>query len=136
MTTTNATRPAIWPRIRDFLVYVIGQVRTIKKPYPGIMHLFIFWGMIIQVIGTAIKLMQMGLFVPFTWPLFSPNVYYAYELVMDLAGIAVIAKVRRLPVGWCRRNRAVVPVGAKQPAGVVEHVRAPAKSFVPTPRGR
>ncbi len=96
MTTTTNTaqsktrlRDRNRDRIRDFLVYVIGQARTIKK-LPGIVHLLIFWGMIIQVIGTAIKLMQMGLFVPFTWPLFSPNVYYAYELVMDLAGIAVI----------------------------------------------
>ncbi|MBS1248814.1 MAG: EtfAB:quinone oxidoreductase [Chloroflexi bacterium] len=93
MTTANATRPAIWPRIRDFLVYVLGQARTLKKPYPGIMHLLIFWGVLIQVVGTAIKMMQMSLFVPFTWPLFSTNVYLAYELIMDLAGIAIILGV-------------------------------------------
>ncbi|MEA2008764.1 MAG: 4Fe-4S dicluster domain-containing protein, partial [Chloroflexota bacterium] len=93
MTTTTTAPSKTWPRVRDFLVYVIGQVRTVKKLYPGIMHLLIFWGMIIQVLGTTIKLMQMGLFVPFTWPLFSPNVYYGFELVMDLAGIAVILGV-------------------------------------------
>jgi Fe-S oxidoreductase len=42
------------------------------------------------VIGTAIKIMQMGLFVPFIWPLFSEKVYLWYELVMDLAGIAIL----------------------------------------------
>lgn len=57
------------------------------------MHLLIFWGVIIQVIGTAIKIMQMGLFVPFTWPLFSQPVYFGYELIMDLAGIAIILGV-------------------------------------------
>ncbi len=93
MTTTTTTPSKTWPRVRDFLVYVIGQVRTLKKIYPGIMHLLIFWGMIIQVIGTAIKLMQMGLFVPFTWPLFSRGFYFGFELVMDLAGIAVILGV-------------------------------------------
>ena len=54
------------------------------------MHLLIFWGVIIQVIGTAIKIMQMGLFVPFTWPLFSRDVYFGYELIMDLAGVAIL----------------------------------------------
>jgi len=48
---------------------------------------------IIQVIGTAIKMMQMGLFVPFTWPLFSSRVYLGYELIMDLAGGAIIIGV-------------------------------------------
>lgn len=93
MTTAKTARSQTWPRVRDFLVYVIGQIRTLQKLYPGIMHLLIFWGMIIQILGTAIKLMQMGLFVPFTWPLFSPNVYYGFELTMDLAGIAVILGV-------------------------------------------
>jgi Fe-S oxidoreductase/nitrate reductase gamma subunit len=65
------------------------------------MHLLIFWGVLIQVIGTAIKIMQMGLFVPFTWPLFSESVYFGYELIMDLAGIFILvgvlmALIRRL----------------------------------------
>ncbi len=82
-----------WSRIKDLLIYALGQARTIKKPFPGIMHLLIFWGVLIQVIGTAIKIMQMGLFVPFTWPLFSEKVYFAYELIMDLAGVAILLGV-------------------------------------------
>ena len=93
MTTTPQRIEKPWSRIRDVLVYALGQVRTVKKPYPGLMHLLIFWGVIIQVIGTAIKIMQMGLFVPFTWPLFSEPVYLWYELVMDLAGAAILAGV-------------------------------------------
>ena len=87
MTTTEKR---ISSRVGDVLVYALGQVRTLKKAYPGIMHLLIFWGVIIQVIGTAIKIMQMGLFVPFTWPLFSGGFYNGYELVMDLAGAAIL----------------------------------------------
>ncbi len=82
-----------WGRIGDLLVYALGQVRTLKKLYPGIMHLLIFWGVLIQVIGTAIKMMQMGLFVPFTWPLFSQPVYFGYELIMDLAGVMILVGV-------------------------------------------
>lgn len=92
--TSNATRVSKpWKRLGDTLLYSFAQIRTVKKLYPGIMHLLIFWGVFIQVIGTAIKIMQMGLFVPFTWPLFSENVYFAYELVMDLAGAAILIGV-------------------------------------------
>ena len=101
MTTTEKRIDKPWSRITDVLVYGLGQVRTVMKIYPGLMHLLIFWGVLIQVIGTAIKIMQMGLFVPFTWPLFSQGVYFGYELIMDLAGVAILvgvvmALVRRL----------------------------------------
>ncbi len=101
MTTTEKRIDKPWSRIADVLLYGLGQLRTVMKIYPGIMHLLIFWGVLIQVIGTAIKIMQMGLFVPFTWPLFSSWFYLIYELVMDLAGVAILlgvlmALVRRL----------------------------------------
>ena len=101
MTTKAAKVTKPWRRLGETLLYSIGQIRTVKKIYPGIMHLLIFWGVLIQVIGTAIKIMQMGLFVPFTWPLFSERVYFAYELIMDLAGVAILlgvlmALIRRL----------------------------------------
>jgi len=101
MTTTEKRIDKPWSRIADVLLYGLGQLRTVMKIYPGIMHLLIFWGVLIQVIGTAIKIMQMGLFVPFTWPLFSQGVYYGYELIMDLAGVAILlgvlmALIRRL----------------------------------------
>ena len=93
MTTTEQRISKPWSRFGDVLLYALGQIRTVKKPYPGIMHLLIFWGVFIQIIGTAIKIMQMGLFVPFTWPLFSRGVYLGYELVMDLAGAAILVGV-------------------------------------------
>ncbi|MCJ7733739.1 MAG: heterodisulfide reductase-related iron-sulfur binding cluster [Anaerolineales bacterium] len=93
MTTTEKRIEKPWSRIGDVLLYALGQVRTLKKLYPGFMHLLIFWGVIIQVVGTLIKIMQMGLFVPFTWPLFSQAVYFGYELIMDLAGAAILLGV-------------------------------------------
>lgn len=81
------------PRIKDFFVYVIGQVRTSQKIYPGIMHLLIFWGVTIQVIGTAINLMQMALFTPFVITVPRGTAYQAYELIMDLAGLAILLVV-------------------------------------------
>lgn len=82
------------PRLQDFFVHVLGQVRILKKAYPGIMHAMIFWGVTIQVIGTAINLMQMALFTPFALENFPRQGWYlAYELIMDLAGVAILLGV-------------------------------------------
>jgi len=89
---SNSIKSAL-PRIRDFFVYAVGQVRTFKKLYPGIMHLLIFWGVTIQIIGTAINLMQMALFTPFAITVPRGNAYLAYELIMDLAGLAILIGV-------------------------------------------
>lgn len=90
--------PQAWtafkPRLRDFFVHTIAQVRILKKAYPGAMHLLIFWGVTIQVIGTAINLMQMKLFTPFELANFPRSGWYlGYELVMDLAGVAILLGV-------------------------------------------
>lgn len=83
-----------YPSVKDFFLNVIVQVRVLKKAYPGVMHLLIFWGVTIQVIGTAINLMQMQLFIPFVeLPIPRGTGYLIYELVMDLAGIAILLGV-------------------------------------------
>lgn len=79
---------------RDFVVHAFGQVRILKKAYPGIMHAMLFWGVTIQVLGTVINLMQMQLFLPFVeLPFPRGAAYLIYELVMDLAGIAILLGV-------------------------------------------
>jgi len=84
----------VWPHLRDFFLHAIGQIRVLKKSYPGIMHLMIFWGVSIQIFGTAINLMQMQLFIPFVELDFPRgSAYIAYELVMDLAGGAILIGV-------------------------------------------
>lgn len=81
-------------RLGDFLSNAVLQLRTYKKLYPGIMHALIFWGVTIQVLGTAINLMQMQLFIPFVeLPFPRGQLYLAFELVMDLAGVAILLGV-------------------------------------------
>ncbi len=82
------------PRLGDFGLNALAQVRIYDKAYAGVMHGLIFWGVTIQVLGTAINLMQMTLFVPFvelTFP--REGLYLGFELVMDLAGIAILLGV-------------------------------------------
>jgi Fe-S oxidoreductase/nitrate reductase gamma subunit len=50
------------------------------------MHFLLFWGVTIQVLGTAISLMQFELFLPFTLPFPREGVYLGFELIMDAAG--------------------------------------------------
>ncbi len=83
-----------WPLIRDFFIHAVGQVRVLKKAFPGIMHTLIFWGVTIQVIGTTLNLMQMQLFIPFVeLPFPRGTAYLVYELLMDLAGGAILLGV-------------------------------------------
>ena len=50
MTTNAAGVSKPWKRLGETLLYALGHIRTLKKLYPGIMHLLIFWGVLIQVI--------------------------------------------------------------------------------------
>lgn len=82
------------PKLKEFAVNILAQVRVWRKAYPGIMHAMIFWGVTIQVVGTAINLMQMQLFIPFVeLPFPRENGYLFYELIMDLAGLAILLGV-------------------------------------------
>ena len=82
------------PRLRDFFIHILGQVRIFKKIYPGIMHFMIFWGVTIQVLGTIINLLNMKLFLPWTLNTFPRSGWYLrYELVMDIAGAMILLGV-------------------------------------------
>lgn len=92
--TPSHTLRSWYPRLRNLLIDAIGQVRVLRKAYPGVMHALIFWGMTVQIVGTIIALLQMQLFVPFVeLPFPRGNFYLGMELAMDLAGVAIIAGV-------------------------------------------
>src|SRR4030066_1536655 len=81
------------PPIRDFFVHALGQVRILKKAYPGIMHFLIFWGVTIQVLGTIINLLNMLLFFPWVITFPRGTAFLIYEVFMDLAGFAILLGV-------------------------------------------
>ena len=91
----NADRwKKLGPQVKDFFVQIIAQVRILRKAYPGIMHFFIFWGVVIQVLGTILNILQMKLFLPWVISTFPRNNWYlAYELVMDMAGLFILLGV-------------------------------------------
>jgi Fe-S oxidoreductase/nitrate reductase gamma subunit len=81
------------PGVRDFFVHVLGQVRILKKLYPGVMHFMIFWGVTFQVLGTIINLLNMKLFIPWVITVPRNGWYLGYELVMDIAGVFILLGV-------------------------------------------
>jgi len=78
---------------RDLFVQVIAQRRVLDKLYPGVMHILIFWGVVIQVVGTIINIMNMMLFLPFVITFPRSGWYIAYEVAMDVAGLFIIVGV-------------------------------------------
>lgn len=98
--TNKSTSPSVgaWftrarPRIRDFFLHIIAQLRILKKAYPGIMHFLIFWGVMIQVVGTIINILNMALFLPWVITFPRGTAYLVYEVIMDLAGFAILLGV-------------------------------------------
>jgi Fe-S oxidoreductase len=90
----GASLNQIGSRLWDLFVNAVIQVRIWDKVYAGIMHVLIFGGVIIQILGTLVNLTQMQLFIPFLeLPFPRGNGYLIFELIMDLAGIAIIIGV-------------------------------------------
>ena len=77
---------------------VFTQKRVVKKKSSGIMHLFIFWGMLFLFVATALTTLQDHFGIPL---LYGPFYLYFFSLGIDLAGFVcaigiVIALVRRI----------------------------------------
>jgi len=89
---TTVIRKA-WPRLRDFFVHALIQVRVLKKAYPAFMHKLIYIGVTIQVLGTIILLLNMLLFFPWTITFPRGTADLIYELVMDIAGVMILSGV-------------------------------------------
>ena len=94
LTSLGTTLRHFFSRMWDLFVNAVLQTRIWDKTYAGIMHLLIFGGVTIQVLGTFVNLTQMALFIPLLeLPFPRGTGYQAFELVMDLAGIAIILGV-------------------------------------------
>lgn len=82
-----------WPRVRDFFLHAVVQVRNLKTAYTAVMHKLIYIGVTIQVIGTIILLLNMLLFFPWTITFPRGRADLIYELVMDIAGVMILVGV-------------------------------------------
>jgi Fe-S oxidoreductase/nitrate reductase gamma subunit len=76
----------------DFFIHILGQVRILKKAYPGVMHFLIFWGMLMLLIGHVVDFWQMGLFLPFNdeYAFLKGGAYFVFEVLTETAGVALL----------------------------------------------
>jgi Fe-S oxidoreductase/nitrate reductase gamma subunit len=78
-------------RLRSVILQALGQLRTVQDPYPGIMHLTIFWGIIALFFGTAIATIDWDVTrLIFDFQFLKGNVYVLFELILDIFGILLL----------------------------------------------
>jgi Fe-S oxidoreductase/nitrate reductase gamma subunit len=85
-----------WRGVWDVLSFGFGHRRTLKSPYPGVMHVLMFWGAVLLVFATAVVALQADLGIT----VFRGGLYLFIKFSANLAGLLVLlgivlAAVRR-----------------------------------------
>jgi len=78
-------------RLKRLLTHGLGQAKVLWQRYPAVMHVAIFWAFLLLFLGTALATLDYDV----TLPLFGIKIlrgwfYLAYELTLDLAGLAFL----------------------------------------------
>lgn len=84
----------IFKRIGSVFSYGLFHKRILKEPYPGIMHLFLFWGFLVLLFGTILIFFQED----FTKLIFEKvfiqgSFYLTFSFILDLFGLLAIIGV-------------------------------------------
>jgi Fe-S oxidoreductase/nitrate reductase gamma subunit len=82
----EARRDRIPERLMGLLIEVFGQRRQMRRPYPGLMHTFIFYGFLAQVIATSLISIQEWTGIEFL----QGATYRWYSLLSDTFGLLAI----------------------------------------------
>jgi Fe-S oxidoreductase/nitrate reductase gamma subunit len=81
----------IGARLWSVILQGIGQARTLKDPFPGIMHFTIFWGIIVLFMGTIIATVDWDVaHLIFNVQFLSGWVYVLFELFLDIFGLFLL----------------------------------------------
>ncbi len=78
-------------RLWSVVVHAVAQVRVARDPFPGIMHLAIFWGMVALLLGTVLATVDWDVtHLFFDFQFLKGSLYVIYELVLDILGLLLI----------------------------------------------
>ena len=78
-------------RVGRFIAHAVAQLRTAEEGYPGIMHLMIFWGMVMLLVGTILATIDWDVTrLFFRFQFLINGLYLVYELVLDVFGLFVL----------------------------------------------
>jgi Fe-S oxidoreductase/nitrate reductase gamma subunit len=91
---------ALGARLADVVKNALLQLQLARDRYAGVMHLSLFWGFVVLLIGTIILIPQ----IDFGGNYFHGRFYLIFSFLMEVAGLAVffgvlLAMLRR----WVRR---------------------------------
>jgi len=78
----------VWAFVKTGFADGLGHRRFLREPYPGIMHLLIFWGCVILLLAAAVDAITHYLVIPL-----EGSTYLWFSLVVDIAGILVLIGV-------------------------------------------
>jgi Fe-S oxidoreductase/nitrate reductase gamma subunit len=78
-------------RILNLFNNAILQLKTARDPYPGIMHLSIFWGIMALFVGTALATIDWDVtHLFFDFQFLKGNIYIFYELALDVLSLLLV----------------------------------------------
>jgi len=84
----------ILKRIGSVLSFGFFHKRILKEPYPGITHLFLFWGFLILLLGTILIFIQEDItLLLFGKTFIQGNFYLAFSFILDLFGLLAVIGV-------------------------------------------
>ncbi len=91
MGAPEARMDGIGERLRRVFIHGLGQLRTVKDIYPGVMHLTIFWGIVALLIGTALATIDWDVtHLFFDFQFLTGTIYVLFELILDILGVLLI----------------------------------------------
>jgi Fe-S oxidoreductase/nitrate reductase gamma subunit len=85
-----------WSGVADVLTFGFGHKRIASEPYPGIMHVLIFWGAVLLAFATAIVALQ----ADFGIAVFRGDLYLFIKATTNLFGLLVLVGISM--AGWRR----------------------------------
>lgn len=81
-------------RIRRSVVNAFGQKKVVRKRFPGLMHLFIYSGIIVLFIGTILVALNVDFWEPVFHQEFLVGYFYLFfELFLDAFGLVAIVGI-------------------------------------------
>jgi Fe-S oxidoreductase/nitrate reductase gamma subunit len=84
----------IGKRITSFLSFGLLHRRILKEPFPGITHLFLFWGFVVLLLGTILIFIQEDItLLLFGTTFLHGSFYLIFSFVLDLFGLLAIIGV-------------------------------------------
>lgn len=78
-------------RLGKALKHGLLQFRTASEPFPAVMHLSIFWGMLVLILGTALATVDWDVtHLFFNFQFLKDGIYVVYELTLDIFGLLLL----------------------------------------------